>query len=114
MKRDHTVTVVYGIVGMIVIGACAYLGYMIADTELTSTQRSTTETPTNNMNHTTSTIAVSNDTQRNSKIFSAVSGGLVGLGVVGVIYWIIQRKEEHITLKTGHKVLSRFSRYAKE
>jgi hypothetical protein len=93
MKANHTVTIVSVIVGMIIVGACAYIGYMIADTELSS----------NNIQLI--------DTQRNKKIFSAIGGGLVGLGVVGVIYWIIQRKEEQVSSKTDMEVLRRFSRY---
>lgn len=107
MKGDRTATAVNSIVGVIIVGACAYIGYMIADTEITSKQHTTSNTTESTSNTNTTE---SNDTQRNIKILSAIGGGLVGLGIVGVIYWIIQRKEEPVSLKTDLEVLRRYSR----
>lgn len=98
----HLKTVVTFVVIAIVVGACAYLGYMIADTEI--------DGRTEIKDHASTNSSTSHPKQNYGKIIAAVGGGVFGLSVIAIIYGLIKQKEEKVSFRTDREVLSRFSR----
>jgi membrane protein DedA with SNARE-associated domain len=90
MNSDRVkITITSFISALIIIGAFAYIGYMIASTE---------------------TKQENEQKQKQNNLIASIGGGVVGIIIVLIIYKIIHHQKSQ-SFSIDQKVLSRYSRF---